>query len=84
MNLQRRSFSVPGNRRHLDVDVYQHRSPCRKAVIMTTAFIESGYWFQIEKSGYSLAEVVAAMGFDVYVLSFPIHWEASFCSDGEK
>ncbi|MBI2602964.1 MAG: hypothetical protein HYW48_07905 [Deltaproteobacteria bacterium] len=56
--------------RTLKVDCYRHTPPSTGAVIMATAFIENGYWYQIEKKGYSLARNVAQEGFDVYVLSF--------------
>lgn len=60
----------PGTFRTLKVDRYCHVPSSTGAVIMATAFIENGYWYQIEKKGYSLARKIAQEGFDVYVLSF--------------
>ncbi len=70
MKIESSHISYPGQFRHLRVDSYRiHPSPT-SAVVMTTAFIENGYWYQIEKKGYSLAKRIAQEGFDVYVLSF--------------
>ena len=63
---------IPGEIRHLRVDRYIHRNSKSRAIVMATAFIENGYWFQIEKQAYSLAERIAQEGFDVHVLSFEL------------
>ncbi len=70
LTIKRSQLTYPGSYRDLRVDTYSSQSSIKRAVVMTTAFIENGYWYQIEKKGYSLAKRIAQEGFDVYVLSF--------------
>lgn len=75
LKVERSQLRFPGEFRHLHVDRYKCDARPSRVVIMTTAFIENGYWYQIEKKGYSLAKRIAQEGYDVYVLSFQLNEE---------
>lgn len=42
----------------------------KKAIVLVTAYIENGFWFQVKVGKNSFQEFLSELGFDVYILSF--------------
>ena len=59
-----------GKYRSLKEESFLQKETTKKALILVTAFIENGLWFQIKVGAQSFREFLSGLGFDVYILSF--------------